>query len=59
MVKVIDLHFLLILYMVEILFRMLLCAEVTKEDFYVIHHEMGHIEYYMSYRKQPTLFQVM
>ncbi|KAJ4443860.1 hypothetical protein ANN_05647 [Periplaneta americana] len=38
-------------------FRMLLCAEVNEEDFYVIHHEMGHIEYYMAYRHQPVLFQ--
>jgi hypothetical protein len=37
---------------------MLLCAEVTAEDFYVIHHEMGHVEYYMAYKNQPTLFQV-
>jgi len=37
---------------------MLLCAEVNAEDFYVIHHEMGHVEYYMAYRNQPTVFQV-
>jgi hypothetical protein len=40
------------------LIRMLLCAEVNAEDFYVIHHEMGHVEYYMAYRNQPTVFQV-
>lgn len=39
-------------------YRMLLCAKLTLEDFYVIHHEMGHIQYYMAYRNQPTLFQV-
>ncbi|PNF34382.1 hypothetical protein B7P43_G14533 [Cryptotermes secundus] len=38
-------------------YRMLLCAEVNAEDFYVIHHEMGHVEYYMAYRNQPTVFQ--
>jgi hypothetical protein len=37
---------------------MLLCAEVNAEDFYVIHHEMGHVEYYMAYRNQPTVFHV-
>jgi hypothetical protein len=37
---------------------MLLCAEVNADDFYVIHHEMGHVEYYMAYRNQPTVFQV-
>jgi hypothetical protein len=38
--------------------RMLLCAEVNAQDFYVVHHEMGHVEYYMAYRNQPTVFQV-
>ncbi|XP_046403732.1 angiotensin-converting enzyme-like [Ischnura elegans] len=38
-------------------FRMILCAEVSAEDFYVIHHEMGHIEYYMAYEHQPAIFQ--
>lgn len=37
---------------------MLTCAQVTMEDFYVIHHEMGHIMYYMAYEDQPTIFQV-
>ncbi|XP_068083692.1 angiotensin-converting enzyme [Anabrus simplex] len=38
-------------------YRMLLCAQVNEEDFYVIHHEMGHIVYYMAYRDQPVIFQ--
>ncbi|KAF2889682.1 hypothetical protein ILUMI_16491, partial [Ignelater luminosus] len=38
-------------------FRMLLCAKMSMEDFYVIHHEMGHIEYYMAYQDQPYIFQ--
>ena len=24
----------------------------------MIHHEMGHVEYYMAYRNQPVVFQV-
>ncbi|KAG8245217.1 hypothetical protein J6590_009295 [Homalodisca vitripennis] len=39
-------------------FRLLMCAQVSLEDFYVIHHEMGHIQYYISYKDQPTIFQV-
>lgn len=39
-------------------FRIILCAEVTEEDFSVIHHEMGHIAYYMEYENQPAIFQV-
>lgn len=36
-----------------------MCAQVNMEDFYVIHHEMGHIMYYMAYEDQPTIFKVV
>lgn len=36
---------------------MLLCAQVNMEDFYVIHHEMGHVQYYMAYKDMPAIFQ--
>lgn len=38
-------------------YRMIVCAQKTLEDFYVIHHEMGHIQYYMAYSNQPPVFQ--
>ncbi|KAL1132116.1 hypothetical protein AAG570_010074 [Ranatra chinensis] len=38
-------------------YRMLLCWKGQWEDFYVMHHEMGHIQYYMAYEKQPTIFK--
>ncbi|XP_046974941.1 angiotensin-converting enzyme-like [Vanessa cardui] len=38
-------------------FRLLYCSRVSFEDFYVIHHEMGHIQYYMAYKNQPGLFR--
>ncbi|XP_017774736.1 PREDICTED: angiotensin-converting enzyme-like [Nicrophorus vespilloides] len=38
-------------------YRMLLCAKVNMEYFYVMHHEMGHLEYDMAYRYQPAVFQ--
>ncbi|XP_069364028.1 angiotensin-converting enzyme-like [Maniola hyperantus] len=38
-------------------FRLLYCSGVTFEDLYVIHHEMGHIQYYMAYETQPALFR--
>ncbi|XP_026471680.1 angiotensin-converting enzyme-like [Ctenocephalides felis] len=38
-------------------YRILLCASESLEDFLVIHHEMGHIQYYMEYKDQPPLFQ--
>lgn len=37
--------------------RIKMCAEITEDDFYAMHHEMGHIEYYMAYRKVNNLSQ--
>jgi len=34
-----------------------MCTEVAAEDFEVVHHEMGHIEYFMQYRHQANLFR--
>jgi len=34
-----------------------MCTEVNAEDFETIHHEMGHIEYFMQYRHQSNLFR--
>lgn len=36
---------------------MIVCAEATWEDFYVIVHEMGHLQYYMAYNQQPVVYQ--
>lgn len=38
--------------------RMIVCAKQTLEDFGVIVHEMGHIQYFMACKDQPTVFQV-
>ncbi|XP_044746288.1 angiotensin-converting enzyme-like [Coccinella septempunctata] len=38
-------------------FRIMMCGQPGIDDFYVIHHEMGHIEYYMAYEQQPAVFQ--
>lgn len=38
-------------------FRIKMCTKVNAEDFITIHHEMGHIHYYMAYRNQPTTFR--
>jgi peptidyl-dipeptidase A len=37
--------------------RIKMCITPTEEDFKVIHHELGHVYYYLAYRKQPFLFQ--
>ncbi len=31
-----------------------MCTEVTLSDLLTIHHEMGHIQYYMAYRRNQT-----
>ncbi|XP_017782037.1 PREDICTED: angiotensin-converting enzyme-like [Nicrophorus vespilloides] len=38
-------------------FRIKMCTEVNYEDFVTIHHEMGHIQYYIQYKDQPTSFR--
>jgi peptidyl-dipeptidase A len=34
-----------------------MCGEVTMNDLFVVHHEMGHIQYYMNYKHQPFQFK--
>lgn len=34
-----------------------MCTVVDGDDFNTVHHEMGHIEYYMAYKDQPTIFR--
>ncbi|XP_023220413.1 angiotensin-converting enzyme-like isoform X3 [Centruroides sculpturatus] len=38
-------------------FRIKICAEITEKDLRTIIHEMGHVEYFMSYRIQPMIFR--
>ncbi|XP_043197042.1 angiotensin-converting enzyme-like isoform X2 [Amphibalanus amphitrite] len=38
-------------------FRILMCLERNERDFGVIHHEMGHIQYFMAYRHLPTILR--
>ncbi|XP_066301016.1 angiotensin-converting enzyme-like isoform X4 [Branchiostoma lanceolatum] len=37
--------------------RIKMCTKVNQEDLYVIHHEMGHIEYFLTYEDQKTLYR--
>ncbi|MES2320345.1 MAG: M2 family metallopeptidase [Pseudomonadota bacterium] len=37
--------------------RIKMCITPTAEDFTTIHHELGHVYYFLAYRKQPHLFQ--
>jgi len=38
-------------------FRIKMCTEINDEDFVTIHHEMGHIQYYLLYKDQPTIYR--
>ena len=34
-----------------------MCTTVNHEDLVTIHHEMGHIQYYMEYDIQSTVYR--
>ncbi|XP_076153977.1 angiotensin-converting enzyme [Alosa pseudoharengus] len=38
-------------------FRIKQCTTVTMEQLFTVHHEMGHVEYYLQYMDQPTSFR--
>ncbi|XP_050519658.1 angiotensin-converting enzyme-like [Diabrotica virgifera virgifera] len=38
-------------------FRIKMCTDVNYEDMNTAHHEMGHIEYFLQYRDQPTPYR--
>lgn len=38
-------------------FRIKMCTTVNQENFITVHHEMGHIQYFILYKDQPLLFR--
>ncbi|XP_063703175.1 angiotensin-converting enzyme-like [Culicoides brevitarsis] len=38
-------------------FRIKMCTKVNMEDFITVHHEMGHIQYFILYKEQPNVFR--
>ncbi|XP_053674124.1 angiotensin-converting enzyme-like [Anopheles nili] len=38
-------------------FRIKMCTNINMEDFITVHHEMGHIMYYILYKDEPNLFR--
>lgn len=34
-----------------------MCTTVNREELRVVHHEMGHVQYYLQYRTQPSVFR--
>ncbi|ALC38278.1 Acer [Drosophila busckii] len=37
--------------------RIKMCSEVNTHYLYVVHHELGHIQYYLQYEQQPAVFR--
>ena len=37
--------------------RLLMCINVNAHDFLIVHHELGHLHYFQSYKDQSFLFQ--
>lgn len=33
------------------------CTRITMDQFFTAHHEMGHIQYYLQYQHQPTVYR--
>lgn len=38
-------------------FRIKQCTRINMEDLLTAHHEMGHIQYYIQYKDQPTVYR--
>lgn len=38
-------------------FRIKQCTQINQKDFVTVHHEMGHIQYYIQYANQPLPFR--
>ncbi|XP_030629868.1 angiotensin-converting enzyme isoform X2 [Chanos chanos] len=38
-------------------FRIKQCTTVTMEQLFTVHHEMGHVEYYLQYKDQPVSYR--
>lgn len=38
-------------------YRIKQCTAVTMEQLFTVHHEMGHVQYYLQYKDQPVSFR--
>lgn len=38
-------------------FYIRMCTQINMDDFFTIHHELGHIQYYLQYNHQPIHFK--
>lgn len=57
-VRVLDFWFFFsINYIFFLLFSIKMCTNVNHKDLITVHHEMMHVQYFMSYRHQPKVFR--
>ena len=40
-----------------LLCRVKMCTQINQEHLITVHHEMGHIEYFIAYQNQPYAFR--
>ncbi|XP_073969369.1 angiotensin-converting enzyme-like [Rhodnius prolixus] len=38
-------------------FRIKMCTRITMEDLFTVHHEMGHVQYFIQYKNQPHVYK--
>ncbi|CAG5116627.1 unnamed protein product [Candidula unifasciata] len=38
-------------------FRIKMCTDITQDDLMTVHHEMGHVAYFMQYKNQPVIYR--
>lgn len=45
------------LFQIVLSFRIKMCTDITMEDLITVHHEMGHIQYYLQYKDKPVIYR--
>nr|ATU82846.1 secreted Angiotensin-converting enzyme-like protein [Pristhesancus plagipennis] len=38
-------------------FRIKMCTRINMDDLFTVHHEMGHVEYFLQYKDQPNIYK--
>lgn len=46
-----------VLYVLVCVSRIKQCTVVTMDDLITVHHEMGHVQYFLQYKDQPVSFR--
>ena len=42
---------------VDSISRIKQCTDITQDDFITVHHEMGHVEYYLQYKNLSVVYR--